>query len=234
MSVNLDFGYKGYVAVQDTKGHELYRREIQSNQEIEPWIEANKPSVQGWDVLKSSFVPVRVDNVADFTRDLFSPTFVNHALKIKNVCLRILVSCLAIIWDRITFPIRCVTWPFRMYSYHYNTKPLPVEELIKTSPHFGEAKRDGVVRLVAHGKYTRYVQSLDDFIKNPKLKHVPNTAATTTHEVTQLVALKALPWTETGHSSNDSTENFWMDLDKRQWHSCGATDSKTSGSIYAC
>lgn len=234
MSVNLEFGYKGYVTVQDAKGRDLYRREIQSDREIEPWIEANKPSVQGWGVLKSSFVPVRVDNLADFFRDVYFPTFINHALKINNICLRILVSCVAIVWDLITLPIRSLTWPIRMYSYHYNSKPLPVEELIKTSPHFAEAKRDGVVRLVARGEYTRHVQSLGDFINDPKLKHLPNTATRNTLEVTRFVTLKALPWCQEGHTSRDWTENFWMDLDNQQWLLCGSTGSKSAGSTYSC
>jgi hypothetical protein len=215
MSVNLEFGYKGYVAVQDTKGRDLYRREIKSDKEIEPWIEANEPSVQGWGILKSSFVPVRVDNCADFARDLFLPTFVNHVLKINNVRLKIIAALFAIPWDLMTFPIRFIAWPIR-YSL-YNSKPLPVEELIQASPHFAEAKREGVVRLVGYGEDTRHVLSLGDFMKNPKLKHVPNKATTTTLEMTHLVTLKALPWTETGRSSRDSTESYWEDLDNQHW-----------------
>jgi len=234
MSVNLEFGYKGYVAVQDMKGRDLYRREIQSDREIDPWIAANKPGVQGWGVLKSSFVPVRVDNLADFARDLFLPTFVNHVLKINNVCLKIIAALFAIPWDLITYLIRSATWPIRLAYYHYNSKPLPVEELIKTSPHFAEAKRDGVVQLVARGEYTRHQQSLGDFINDLKLKHVPNTATRNILEVSRLVAIKALPWCQEEHTSRDWVENFWMDLDKRQWLLCGSTGSKSGGSTYSC
>ena len=103
MSVDLNMGVVGYVAVHAINGKELYRASAHSRTEIDAWIEAHRASVAGWGCLKSSFAPVRVDHWGDLKKDLFLPTFVNLVLKINNRCLLIFAAIfLGVLW---------YTWP---------------------------------------------------------------------------------------------------------------------------
>jgi hypothetical protein len=215
----LRFGYDGYLSVKDTLGRELWKKKIISDQEIGPWMKANSHSVQGWGILKSTFVPVRVDNVADFGRDLFLPTFVNHVLKIKNVFLKVLAAIIAIPWDLLTLPVRCLTSPLR-WAYFLSAsknKPVPVVDLIQTSPHFKKAMKEGFVHLEAHTSDMKVTQTWGErFSQNkiPGMKDWPTMAAGTVHKETRLVNLKALPW----HQENSTREDWTVEYTRDPIH----------------
>lgn len=193
MGINLNFGVNGYVAIKDMNDRELYRQPVQSRQEADQWIKAHKASVQGWDFIKSSIIPMRVNNFDDLKNDLFLPTFVNHASKINNFALKVIASIIAIAWDIVTFPIRLIALPIRLCA---GGEPrMPVEELIKDSPYFAEAKKNGIVKLVSHVVNTRVTETFGQThpdITDPRVKDLPFRAEEEEHDVSCEVYLKAL------------------------------------------
>lgn len=73
-------------------------------------------------------VPLRTQNLGDFSRDFFLPTFVNLSLKIHNTALKIIASVFAVALDILTFPVRLLTSPFRAYYNHTHPEPVhPIE-----------------------------------------------------------------------------------------------------------
>lgn len=213
MTVDLNMGVVGYVAVHDVHGKELYRASVQSKTEIDAWIETHRVSVAGWGCLKASFAPVRVDNWGDLKKDLFLPTFVNLVLKINNRCLLIFAALFALPWDVLTLPFRLAAIPIRLYEHHHLTYPdLPVETLIKTSPVFEEVKKHGVVRLFTHLEETKatktFGEKFPEMIMLPEKKDLPYEAEQTTHEVVCDVYLKAFPWNESSYKSRGSLKMF--------------------------
>lgn len=62
------------------------------------------------DVLSAAFIPVRTNNLINFSKDFFLPTLVNQALKIEDTACRIFASLGALLFDLLTFPIRLFTF----------------------------------------------------------------------------------------------------------------------------
>jgi hypothetical protein len=210
MGINLNFGINGYVAVQDMKDRELYRIPVQSEEEAHQWIKEHKAPVQKWGILKSSFVPMRVDNCNHLARDLFLPTFINRALKIHNLFLKVLASIVAIAWDVLTFPIRLIALPIRLCTAS-SANAHAVEKLIKESPHFEETKKHGVVRLVAH---------VEDVHFSNIQGRVPNDLATMrTFDASFDVLLKASPQhQEPNGTYGSNTKFFAREFPNGEWH----------------
>jgi hypothetical protein len=222
MGVNLNFGVAGYVAVQDTNGRDLYRKPVNSETEAFQWIEANKESVPGSGILKSSFVVVRTD---DLSKDLFLPTFINHVPKIKNLFLRAIASLFAIPWDILTFASRLISLPIKICIKPNAATPspkLPVQTLIENSCHFKEALKNGVVHLVAHVEDIQMTETLGerrpDIIVNPALKDLPFVARKTSYDLSCDVLLKELPWHQENVQSSHSTEFFMRSFPSGLWN----------------
>jgi hypothetical protein len=72
---------------------------------------------------------------------------------------------------------------------------MPVEELIKTSPHFAEAKKNGIIRLVAHVVNTRVTETFGQMFSDitDQRKDIPFRAEEDSYDVSCEVYLKALP-----------------------------------------
>ncbi len=152
MGIQVKLGTTGYVAVQDKSGKELWRKEVGSKKEATEWMEAHSHSVKGWGILKASFFPMRVDSCKDLAKDLLVPTFINHALRVNNLFLRIIASIGAFAWDIVTMPFRFVFLPFRIAQHRCGPTPeskVPVVQLIKESPDFKRVMDEGIVHLVA-------------------------------------------------------------------------------------
>jgi hypothetical protein len=234
MGVNLNFGVQGFVAVQDMNGRELYRRAVESRQEADEWVKAHKASVQGDGGFKNSFVPVRVDNFADMAKDVFLPNFVNHVLKINNLAAKIFVGFFALAWDVVTLPVRLfIGLPIRLYQHYNESKTLlPVEELIKANPHYEEAKKNGIVRLVYHIEETRVTKTMGEFQPDIVDQHVRDIlfeAEKNSYDNSCEVFIKALPWNDAGKGQwRDYTQLFRRAFPSGEWNEKGAGGA-TSG-----
>ena len=165
MGIELKLGTTGYVAVQDTSGTvELWRKEVGSKKEAMEWMEAHSHSVRGWGILKASFFPMRVGSCKDLAKDLFLPTFINHALRVNNLFLRVVASLCAFVWDIATMPFRFISLPFRIAQHRCSPTPeskLPVFQLIKENPDFKRVMEEGQVRLVAKVEETVGTKKFD-------------------------------------------------------------------------
>jgi hypothetical protein len=231
MGANLIFGYTGFVAVQDVSGNDLYRSPIQSKKEMDDWIKANELSVEGWGITKSSFVPVRVDNCDDFSKDLFLPTFVNHVLKINNLFFKLLASIFALPWDVLTLPCRLIGVFFRLAD---KEERLPVHRLIENNPSFEGVRKNGVVRLVAHLEYTWVTKTFSQLrqairgegVDGP-LGDVPFEAVRESEDVLCEVYLKALPWLQNKKQKSTSVGLFRRGSEG-EWNCQGLGSSKSS------
>lgn len=133
---------EGYLVVKDMQNKELYRQDLAWDNDIHDFC-AKYKSVPTVSLLAASFWVVRLDNLEDFATDLFLPTFINHALRIKNVAARIVMSVLAIIWDLLTLIPRILTLPWRYCAIVEH----PILPLINNDE---ESKRAGLVKVSFH------------------------------------------------------------------------------------
>lgn len=117
--INFSPNFSGHIVVENMKGNELFRKEINSTDQIREFIQANGESTPYHSILKACFIPIRTQNWPILAKDLFLPTFINRALKIDNVALRVFASCFSIILDLMTLIPRLITTPFRI---SYNNK----------------------------------------------------------------------------------------------------------------
>ncbi|MBA3604248.1 MAG: hypothetical protein H0W50_11585 [Parachlamydiaceae bacterium] len=58
---------------------------------------------------------MRTQNLKDFSKDLFLPTFFNFALKVNIAAQKVFASIFAIALDVLTFPIRFFATPYCLY-----------------------------------------------------------------------------------------------------------------------
>lgn len=139
-----------------------------------------------------------------------------------------LPAIVAIPWDLLTLPIRCLTTPVR-WTYYLNASKKepshPVIDLIKTSPHFDEAMKVGYVYLEAHTSNTKVTQVMGEFLwqgnqvkTHPKWAKEPLLAEETNHQETRLVNLKALPWSQEESSRKDWKVEYTKDWEKGVWY----------------
>lgn len=124
--------YSGHIKICTKQGDELWRKEIFSSQEAQEFIQKYGKTVQKPDWVKATILPIRTDNLNNFAKDLFLPTFVNQTLKIHNVGLRSFASFFAIMLDVITFIPRVLLSPFKAFYDHYKKEPKhPLNNLLK-------------------------------------------------------------------------------------------------------
>jgi hypothetical protein len=146
MSVVLNPGFSGYVAVEDQSGKEIFRKAITSPKEAKEFVDMHGKSVPGYSMLKASIILPRTDNIRDLSKDLFLPTFINHALKVNNFILRLFASVIAIIFDVITLIPRLIVFPFKANSDRNKTEHSLVS-LVKANPDSQEAIKDGILKI---------------------------------------------------------------------------------------
>jgi hypothetical protein len=66
-------------------------------------------------IFESTLITVRSDTLANFSKDFFLPTFINHALKIDSLALKVIMCIAALALDIVTLPIRIITLIPRLY-----------------------------------------------------------------------------------------------------------------------
>ena len=115
MSATLTPGFTGIVQIKDSAGTVLYNQKCTSEEQLQGFISHFGTSKPGWSLLSGCMMPLRTHNLPHFSKDFFLPTFIHFALTIDFIALKIIASTFAIIYDLITFPIRVVTAPFRIY-----------------------------------------------------------------------------------------------------------------------
>lgn len=124
MSVSFNPSFSGYISVEDREGNELFRKEVNTELEIKEFLETNGESQPYHSILKACFIPIRTNNFSTLAKDLFLPTFINHAIKIDSFAFRIFSSFFAIILDILTLIPRSIATPFRILHNDKNKHPL--------------------------------------------------------------------------------------------------------------
>jgi len=151
MSISLKPVSSISVVIENESNKErLLVKKFSSVEEYYSFIDKYGKSVSSYSLLKSTLIPLRTDNWKDFAKDIFLPTFVNHALRINNFVLRIFASIFALTLDVITFIPRVIVSPFRAIYNHKNHKNKikhPLISLIENNPHSAESIKSGIVKL---------------------------------------------------------------------------------------
>lgn len=183
-------------------------------------------------------VPVRMDNWTDMAKDVFLPTFINHALGINDLFLKTLASIAALVWDAVTLPCRVLIGvPYRVYTeYSIEHSSSLLEQLIQPNGHFEEARKHGIVQLVAHVEETHVTETLGQRrpdITEEALKNLPFQARKTSYDVVCHVCLKALPWSQEENQVINTTELFMRSFPSGAWNGQGSGSSRSSYS-YIC
>lgn len=62
---------------------------------------------EGANCIVSLFVPIRTNNLQNFSHDFFLPHVVNTAMKVDNIVLRIFLTLLFLPFDLLSLPLRC-------------------------------------------------------------------------------------------------------------------------------
>ncbi len=148
MSINLVAGFQANIQIKDKEGTVLYQKPCSSSEEVKNFISKNGKSKSGWSLIVGAFIPIRTQNLQNFSKDFFLPTFVNFCLKINNKALKIFASIFAIALDVFTAPIRLLTTPFRIYyNYQHPEAEHPIINLIKGNDQSKKAMEDNFVNL---------------------------------------------------------------------------------------
>lgn len=132
------------VNIQDQYRNTLYTENFSNPDELNTFLNTYSASVIPAGFIQSSFIPTRTDNWRDFAIDLFCPSFVNFALTINRIALRLFVSMIAIAWDAITFLPRLATTLVRCDYNRLVPKPHPLLTLIPDNLAAKKARRDGI------------------------------------------------------------------------------------------
>ncbi len=179
--MNIDFvsGYQANVQIKDLEDNLLFEKEISSPEEMGAFLRLNAPSKKGWSIPYGCAFPQRTQNLKDFSKDFFLPTFVNFALKVNNIAIKVIASIFAIALDIVTFPVRFFATPFRFF---YNLKHPEEKHLITQLIH--EPKSD-VVNLV--------YKIQNNIIENPAKDGISYFAKKSSVEGFIPVALKRMP-----------------------------------------
>ncbi len=76
-------------------------------------------------MVDATLMPVRTDNLKNFSKDFFAPTVANYAIKVQGIVKKIFVILLALIIDAISFPFRLLTCiPRIIYNAKQEIHPL--------------------------------------------------------------------------------------------------------------
>jgi hypothetical protein len=146
-SIHLVDGFQANIQIKDKQGAILWQKPLAAKEEVMDFIKQNSTSKPGWSSLFGTVTPLRTQNLKDFSKDLFFPTFVNSSLKINNLALKIIASIFAVALDVVTLPLRLLTTPYRIYYNYKNPEAEhPLTKLLNENQ--GQKKIDeDVVRL---------------------------------------------------------------------------------------
>lgn len=85
---------------------------IMNFEDLEKVDKCYEQSIASSSLFQGLLYPIRTNR--NFHKDFFLPTYMNHAIEIKNVVLRVLCKFAFIFLDIATFPIRLALTPFRV------------------------------------------------------------------------------------------------------------------------
>lgn len=225
MPITLSEGFTGHVTIEGSNDVELdielFRQQITSRKDADTFMETYGTSVPGCSLLQATLIPVRTDNWKNFAKDLFLPTYVNHALKIDNFVLGVFASVFAAALDGFTFVPRLFSSPFRAIYNHRNPNEHPLIALIRNNPAFLRSINSGVVTIRMHWEDT-----------DTNLPYRP-TAKKSTFDGFARVAIKALPGIEQRSGCATTSEKF-IKTPENQWVAGPASISSNSSWQYAC
>ncbi len=227
MRIELQPGFQGKIIVENSKKKSLYEQDCTSEKEVAEFLKTYSKSKPGWSVMNGVFYPLRTDKLSDFTKDLFLPTFVNHALEINNIALRIFASLFAIAFDLSTLPIRFLATPFRVfYNYRHPEETHPLSTLIEKESD-QTPFRENYVTI----KYETSNVKMNEPIE--KEGHVFQNASQETTDGTTFVALKS----QVGGIKSNFTElrvNRDYNRIDDEWDSSGSVTTKSHRSSFTC
>lgn len=184
MNIVLNPGFSGFISVENLKGKEVFKQNVSSLEDMGHFFQTYGKSTPGYPILKASFIPTRTDNIQDLVKDLFLPTFINHALKVHSLIGRIFASIAAIALDIATFVPRFFIAPLKAYSDYTNKDKHPLVNLLKSHSGASQAIKDDVLKIKVAVQAVKISQ-------DPILK--TKTAKEFTMNGYQLVVVKALP-----------------------------------------
>lgn len=134
--------YEEEIIIRNENGLELYKKTT-TKTEADQFFKTNGKSIPGSGLLKAFFIPIRTDNIRDFAKDLFLPSFFYISQNINDIALKTLIKVGAIFLDCITFLPRLLTTPFRLMYNFYTVKEHPLIVFVKGNPEAKEAIKDG-------------------------------------------------------------------------------------------
>lgn len=197
-------GYSGNVCIEDKQQNVLYTREFLSEEVANDFIAKYGNSAPNISFLKASLVPVRTDNGIDFAKDLFLPTFFNHALKTKDLSIKILTSAVGISWDLLTFTPRLVAAPFHVYSQS-KIPPHPLIKLLKSNHNAKKSIRKGIVIIKI---YKNQVNLTQDNTKGD--------ARESKTIISKQIFLKKIPSTESSFLKTEIHSTFYRRIENSE------------------
>jgi|GEM_PF-4607488 hypothetical protein len=226
MGVNLVAGFQANIQIKDRESTLLYQKRCSSIEEVKDFIQQHGKSKEGWSLIQGTVIPLRTQNLKDFSKDFFLPTFVNFSLKINNIALKIIASIFAIALDIIMAPIRLFTTPVRIYdNYKHPEVEHSIISLIEKNPGSQKAIDDNFVNLCYK------VQNVQ--MSNPSVPDEEgNTfqrAAKSVVKGTLQIALRRMPGGIKGQSSEEKESSTYLGMNGK-W--IGNNFSNSSSSHY--
>lgn len=105
----------------------IYQKKFATQDEYENFKKPCVISREFREIKYCSIITARTNNLNNFAKDFFLPTFVNTALKFHSIWLKIFESPVFLIWDIVTFPIRVITLiPRIIYNQYYAKEKHPL------------------------------------------------------------------------------------------------------------
>lgn len=209
MTINLAAGFQSTLEIQDSQGTVLFQKTCSSPREIKDFIQKNGKSKEGWSMIRGVIIPMRTQKLKDFSKDFFLPTFVNFSLKINNIALRVIASIFAIAVDIISFPIRLLTAPVRVYyNCKYPESEHPLINLIKNNSQFQKVLEDNIVNLCYEAEN---VQISEPSLPDEEGNTFQNASKSAVKGILQ-IALKSVPGGIANHFSEEGESVSYLGM----------------------
>lgn len=228
-SIVLVPGFQAHIQIQDANPCILYQKDCPSGSELQAFIKKHGESKEGWSLLRGLVFPLRT-NKEDIAKDFFLPTFVNFSLKINNVALRVFASIFAITIDAISFPLRFLLTPLRIYyNYRHPEEIHPIINLLKDHPKLKQVLANNSVQL----SYNVKIVQVEDSTEVDEEGNVFQKAVEQTIRGTKLVALQRLPGGIENKVSETERMTFYLGMNG-DWFVTSSVVSKSSHYTFAC
>ncbi len=161
--VNFSPNFSGHITVENLNEDQLFQKDVNSTDQIREFIKTYGESEPYHSIIKACFIPIRTNSWPIFAKDLFLPTFINRALKVDNIVLRILASCFSIILDLITFMPRLIRYKF---SYNkQNREDHPLLKLLNIKSDSKEIEKNSLLKIKYNFSRTIIEQSRFKFAR---------------------------------------------------------------------